>query len=78
MVAHELGHVKNLDVRLMTTLAALVGAVALMHDGVGRLLSSGGRIGGSRGGRGKGGGAVVIVVLGIFILATAPSLRELS
>ena len=29
VIGHELGHVKNLDVRLMTTLAALVGAVAL-------------------------------------------------
>src|SRR5262249_62100806 len=60
VVAHELGHVKNLDVRLMTTLAALVGAVALMHDGGGRLLASGGRIGGGGGarggGEGKGGG----------------------
>ncbi|MGE5142058.1 MAG: M48 family metalloprotease, partial [Acidobacteriota bacterium] len=70
VVAHELGHVKNLDVRLMTTLAALVGAVALMHDGVGRLLSSGGRIGGERGGgRGKGGGALVIVVLVVWVIS---------
>lgn len=70
VVAHELGHVKNLDVRLMTTLAALVGAVALMHDGVGRLLSSGGRIGGSRGGgKGKGGGVVVIVVLVVWVIS---------
>ncbi len=68
VVAHELGHVKNLDVRLMTTLAALVGAVALMHDGVGRLLSSGGRIG-SRGGRGKGGGVVIIVVLVLWVIS---------
>jgi len=73
VVAHELGHVKNLDVRLMTTLAALVGAVALMHDGVGRLLASGGRIGGgggSRGGgKGKGGGLVVIVVLVLWVIS---------
>ena len=70
VIAHELGHVKNLDVRLMTTLAALVGAVALMHDGVGRLLSSGGRIGGSRGGgKGKGGGAVVIIVLVLWVIS---------
>ena len=70
VVAHELGHVKNLDVRLMTTLAALVGAVALMHDGVGRLLSSGGRLGGSRGGgKGKGGGVVVIVVLVVWVIS---------
>jgi heat shock protein HtpX len=70
VVAHELGHVKNLDVRLMTTLAALVGAVALMHDGVGRLLSSGGRLGGgSRGGKGKGGGVLVIVVLVLWVIS---------
>ncbi|HKE91189.1 MAG TPA: M48 family metallopeptidase [Gemmatimonadales bacterium] len=73
VVAHELGHVKNLDVRLMTTLAALVGAVALMHDGVGRLLASGGRIGGgggSRGGgKGKGGGVVIIVVLVLWVIS---------
>ena len=71
VVAHELGHVRNLDVRLMTTLAALVGAVALMHDGMGRLLSSGGRFGGggSRGGRGKGGGALIIVVLVVWVIS---------
>src|SRR5207302_1525673 len=42
VVAHELGHVKNLDIRLMTMLAALVGAVALMHDGTSRVLRPGG------------------------------------
>src|SRR5690349_4072768 len=30
VIGHELGHVKNFDVRLMTTLAALVGAVLLV------------------------------------------------
>lgn len=34
VVAHEMGHIKNLDVRLMTLLTALIGAVALMSDGV--------------------------------------------
>jgi heat shock protein HtpX len=34
VVAHEIGHIKNLDVRLMTLLAALIGAVALMSDGI--------------------------------------------
>jgi heat shock protein HtpX len=45
VIAHEMGHIKNLDVRLMTLLAALVGAVALMSNGMGRMLfRSGGRI----------------------------------
>jgi heat shock protein HtpX len=34
VVAHEMGHIKNLDVRLMTLLTALIGAVALMSDGI--------------------------------------------
>ncbi|HEY6476923.1 MAG TPA: M48 family metallopeptidase [Polyangia bacterium] len=34
VVAHEMGHIKNLDVRLMTLLATLIGAVALMSDGI--------------------------------------------
>src|SRR5947208_16015910 len=54
VVGHELGHVKNLDVRLMTMLAALVGAVALMHDGATRILRGGTNLGG--GSRGAGGG----------------------
>jgi heat shock protein HtpX len=33
VIGHEMGHIKNLDVRLMTLLAALVGAVALIAQG---------------------------------------------
>src|SRR3989442_1164805 len=56
VVGHELGHVKNLDVRLMTMLAALVGAVALMHDGATRVLRGGTNLGGESGGGSRGGG----------------------
>lgn len=60
VIAHEMGHIKNLDVRLMTLLAALVGAVALISDGLSRVMfRSGGRgvrVSGGGGGRGGGGG----------------------
>jgi heat shock protein HtpX len=76
VIAHELGHVKNLDVRLMTLLAALVGAVALVGDFMQRFFRGGGRIrggsfsSGSRGGGGKkGGNPLVIVVLVLWILS---------
>lgn len=76
VIAHELGHVKNLDVRLMTMLAALVGAVALLSDGFGRYLRSGARIGGggrgggSRGGERKGDlGPLVFIVLALWIVS---------
>src|SRR5438445_4977586 len=57
VIGHELGHVKNLDVRLMTTLAALVGAALLMRDGATRIFFSrgSGRIAGGGGGGGGGG-----------------------
>ena len=66
VIAHEMGHIKNLDVRLMTMLAALVGAVALIGDGVGRMFLYGGNPfggsgvrlgGGGGGGGGRGGGS---------------------
>jgi heat shock protein HtpX len=79
VVAHEMAHVRNLDVRLMTLLAGMVGAIALMSDGMGRMLRSGARVGGSGGGRrsggGKGGGnplALVVLVLWLLTLVIAP------
>ncbi len=38
VIGHEIGHIKNLDVRMMTLLAALVGAAALINDGASRIL----------------------------------------
>jgi heat shock protein HtpX len=71
VVAHELGHVKNLDVRLMTTLAALVGAVALMHDGAARMVRGGMSIGGGGGGGRKkgGGGPLLLVLVAVWIVS---------
>ncbi len=74
VIGHEIGHVKNLDTQLMTMVAGLVGAVALMSDGMGRLISNSFRIGsgggGSRGGRGggkDGGGGNPLVLLLIVL-----------
>ena len=79
VVAHEMAHVRNLDVRLMTLLAAMVGAIALMSDGMGRMLRGGVRVGGGSGGGrrsgGKGGGnplALVVLVFWLLTLVVAP------
>jgi heat shock protein HtpX len=78
VIAHEMAHVRNLDVRLMTLLAGMVGAIALMSDGMGRTLRVGGRTGsrlGGRGGGGKGGGnplALVVLALWLLTLIVAP------
>ncbi len=64
VVAHELSHVRNLDIRLMTVIAAMVGTIALLSDWTGRGLRHGSAGGGSRRGRGKdkGGGAIILLV----------------
>ncbi len=78
VVAHEMSHVRNYDIRLMTVVAALVGAVALLSDWAWRGMRWGG--GGSRrsGNRGKGGGgaAVVFLVLWIVGIILAPIIGQ--
>ena len=73
VVAHEMGHVANLDVRLMTLLTALIGVVALVHNAAFRWMRFGGsgpRIGGrSRSRDSKGAGILVIVLLVVWIIS---------
>lgn len=74
VIAHEMGHVKNLDVRLMTLLAALVGAVALMSDGMGRMLRGGAQFGAFGGGRSRGKrdnnlGPLIVVLIALWLLS---------
>ncbi|MGB7211944.1 MAG: M48 family metallopeptidase [Gemmatimonadales bacterium] len=66
VVAHEMAHIRNLDVRLMTLLAAIVGAVALMSQGTGRWLGIGGR---GRDNEGKGAGPLALVVLVVWVVS---------
>jgi heat shock protein HtpX len=79
VVAHELSHVRNLDIRLMTVIAAMVGTIALLSDWTGRGLrhSSGG--GGGRKGRSKdkGGGAIILLVIWIVAILLAPIIGQM-
>ena len=77
VVSHEMAHVKNYDIRLMTVVAALVGSVLLISDWGRRGLRFGG--GRRRGSRGGGGGARLLVffVLWILSLILAPLIARL-
>lgn len=80
VVGHEMGHIKSYDTRLMTTLAALVGAVALISDGVSRsIFRSGVRVGGGRGGKGKNAGGLLVVLLVVWLISwmLAPIITQL-
>lgn len=80
VVAHEMAHVRNYDIRLMTVIAALVGTIALLSDWAGRM----GRVaGGTRRGRGRGknggggAGAIVFLVVWLLLILLAPLLGRL-
>jgi len=77
VVSHEMAHVKNYDVRLMTVVAALVGSVLLISDWGRRGLRFGG--GRRRASRDGGGGVALLVffVLWILSLILAPILARL-
>ena len=69
VIGHELGHVKNLDVRLMTIVAALAGAVALLADWARRGMMWGGGSRRSDERRSGGGGAAGVVFFAVWIVA---------
>jgi heat shock protein HtpX len=69
VVAHEMSHIRNLDVRVMTIVAALVGAVALMSDWARRRMIWGGPPRRRNGDRDRGGGLAGIAFLIIWIVA---------
>ena len=76
VVAHEMAHVQNFDTRLMTLLAAMVGAIALMSDGLGRTM----RFGGSRNKDSDSKGSplgLILMVLWVVTLIVAPIISNL-
>jgi len=71
VVAHEMAHIQNHDVKLMTLLAALVGVLALIADGSWRVLRFGGlrHRGGRSGGGGKKGSPLVLILLVVWLIS---------
>jgi heat shock protein HtpX len=66
VMAHEMSHVGNYDTRIMTMVAVLVGLVALLADLMLRLTWYG--AGHRSSNRGKGGGAIALIVLAVAIV----------
>lgn len=84
VVAHEMSHIRNYDMRLMTVMAALLGAIALLSDFAGRSMRYGRRntaYGGSSGSSGssgrKGGAAGLLFVVWLIAIILAPLLSRL-
>lgn len=80
VVAHEMSHVRNYDTRVLTVVAALVGAAALLSDWAARGMRFGG--GGSRSRSSKdkdsgGGGGAIFFVIWVVAILLAPFVAQL-
>lgn len=78
VVAHEMSHIRNLDVRLMTVVAALAGAVALLADWARRGMMWGGGPRRRDDDRRSGGAAgVVFLVIWVVAVLLAPLVGQM-
>jgi len=71
VMAHEMAHVKNFDIRVTTIVFGLVVVVGLLADVLARMAFFGGMR------RGNGGGNPLILVFGILAMILAPLLAAL-
>ena len=74
VIAHELMHIRNKDVRLLVVTIIFVGIFSLVVQVAFRSLLYGGMSGGSRKKDGKDGGAVILVILVVSLVAYLLSL----
>lgn len=77
VIAHEMSHIRNYDIRLMLLMAVLIGTLAILSDFLWRATFFGSR--GRRSNREGGGGALVLVLLaaGIVLAVLAPILAQI-
>jgi heat shock protein HtpX len=78
VLAHELAHVLNDDIRAVTVAVATAGLVAILANVLARALW----FGGARGGRGRGGGGggaaqIIVLVVGLVAIVLAPLAAQL-
>jgi len=74
VIAHEMSHVRNYDIRMMTVVAALVGSVMLLSEFGWRS----GRVGvGLKRSSRRGGGGAIVFVLWIIALILAPLISQI-
>jgi heat shock protein HtpX len=74
VVAHEMSHIKNYDIRLMTLTVIMIGVVALLSDWIMRSFWWGGR---RRGGRDKSGAGAIFLIVGLVLAALSPIIAQL-
>ena len=75
VIAHELSHIKNYDIRLMTVIVVLVGIIALIGNFFLRMqfFGRGGRSSNDRGGN----AGAIILIIGLIFMILSPIIAEI-
>ncbi len=73
VVAHEMAHIRNYDIRSMMIAAVMVGIVILLSDFLLRSFLWGGMRGGNRDGRAQ----IIFILIGLALAILAPLIGEL-
>ena len=77
VVAHEMSHIRNYDIRLMTVVASLIGTVLLITEFGTRVLRFGGGKGGGKKDSKGGGGLGILMLVWVVALILAPVISRL-
>ena len=77
VIGHEMSHIKNRDILVMTVTVGVVGAIALIAEIVLRMLFWSGISGGGKSDR-RGGGNVIVLILAIVFIILAPIFSRLT
>jgi heat shock protein HtpX len=73
VIAHEMSHIKNFDVRLQTLVVVMAGIVALLSDWMLRsFMWGGGRRRGGRSRSGSGGAGGILILVGLVLAVLSP------
>ena len=79
VIGHEMAHIKNRDVLLMTLSGVLLGAIVILSWYGSRMMLFGGMAGGRRSSRSSGGGQaqMIIMIVAIVLAILAPIIAQL-
>lgn len=77
VIGHEMSHIRNRDILVMTVTVGVVGAIALIAEIVFRMLFWGGIRGGGSSNK-KGGGNIFVLILAIVFIILAPIFSRLT
>jgi heat shock protein HtpX len=77
VVGHEMAHIKNRDVMLMSVAGIILGTIVILAWYATRVLFFSGVSGGRRSSKSDGGGQVIILAVGIVLMIIAPIAAQL-